>query len=99
MRTRAIEMMVSGAALAAMFCAALSGAAQSTPSRALLALSKRNHTLAIVDPSTLQVIARDGWARANFSAIAGEAATDLGRVYEIFPTRAAIVGFLASMNW
>ncbi len=32
--------------------------AQSTPSRSLLALSKRNHTLAIVDPKTLQVIAR-----------------------------------------
>jgi YVTN family beta-propeller protein len=32
--------------------------AQSTPSRSLLALSKRNHTLAIVDPNTLQVIAR-----------------------------------------
>ncbi len=32
--------------------------AQSTPSTSLLALSKRNHTLAIVDPSSLQVIAR-----------------------------------------
>jgi len=38
--------------------AALGGATQSTPQRSLLALSKRNHTLAIVDPSTLQVIAR-----------------------------------------
>ncbi|HEX4038257.1 MAG TPA: YncE family protein [Acidobacteriaceae bacterium] len=33
-------------------------AAQTTPRRSLLALSKRNHTLAIVDPATLQVIAR-----------------------------------------
>jgi DNA-binding beta-propeller fold protein YncE len=33
-------------------------AAQSTPHRSLLALSKHNHTLAIVDPATLQVIAR-----------------------------------------
>ena len=33
-------------------------AAQSTPHRSLLALSKRNHTLAIVDPATLQVVAR-----------------------------------------
>jgi len=33
-------------------------AAESTPNRSLLALSKRNHTLAIVDPTTLQVIAR-----------------------------------------
>lgn len=32
--------------------------AQSTPRRSLLALSKANHTLAIVDPSTLNVIAR-----------------------------------------
>jgi YVTN family beta-propeller protein len=32
--------------------------AQSTPGRSLLALSKHNHTLAIVDPKSLQVIAR-----------------------------------------
>jgi YVTN family beta-propeller protein len=32
--------------------------AQSTPQRSLLALSKRNHTLAIVDPVALKVIAR-----------------------------------------
>jgi YVTN family beta-propeller protein len=32
--------------------------AQSTPKRSLLALSKANHTLAIVDPATLKVIAR-----------------------------------------
>ncbi len=32
--------------------------AQSTPQQALLALSKRNHTLAIVDPATLKVLAR-----------------------------------------
>ncbi len=31
---------------------------QSTPGRALLALSKTNHTLAIVDPATLNIIAR-----------------------------------------
>ena len=34
------------------------GAAPSTPREALLALSKRDHTLAIVDPATLQVVAR-----------------------------------------
>ncbi len=34
------------------------GVAQSTPRRALLALSKTDHTLAIVDPVTLKVIAR-----------------------------------------
>lgn len=33
-------------------------AAQSTPKESLLALSKRDHTLAIVDPSTLKVIAK-----------------------------------------
>src|SRR3954454_16338099 len=32
--------------------------AQSTPKRALLALSKANHTLAIVDPATLKILAR-----------------------------------------
>ena len=32
--------------------------AQSTPAGSLLALSKKNHTLAIVDPATLQVIAK-----------------------------------------
>ena len=32
--------------------------AQSTPAGALLALSKKDHTLAIVDPATLQVIAK-----------------------------------------
>jgi YVTN family beta-propeller protein len=32
--------------------------AQSTPKAALLALSKQNHTLAIVDPKTLQVVTR-----------------------------------------
>ena len=32
--------------------------AQSTPRRSLLALSKTNHTLAIVDPATLKIIAR-----------------------------------------
>jgi len=40
--------------LGAMVCAA----PQTAPVRSLLALSKRNHTLAIVDPDTLQVIAR-----------------------------------------
>src|SRR3954463_14746597 len=32
--------------------------AQSTPRQSLLALSKANHTLAIVDPATLKVVAR-----------------------------------------
>ena len=41
-------------------CALLSAGvrAQSTPQRSLLALSKHDHTLAIVDPATLKVMAR-----------------------------------------
>ena len=46
------------AAIALFLFAAIGVIAQSTPSRSVLALSKRNHTLAIVDPNTLQVIAR-----------------------------------------
>jgi YVTN family beta-propeller protein len=43
----------------ALLCIASSAAiAQSTPNRSLLALSKHDHTLAIVDPATLKVIAR-----------------------------------------
>ncbi len=43
------------------FCALAASAlaaAQSTPSPALLVLSKQDHTVAIVDPATLQVVAR-----------------------------------------
>lgn len=46
------------AAAAVFFSCAVCGAAQATPKRALLALSKHNHTLAIVDPGTLRVIVR-----------------------------------------
>jgi YVTN family beta-propeller protein len=52
------QSLVAGAALAALLSAAIGVVAQSMPSRSLLALSKRNHRLAIVDPNTLQVIAR-----------------------------------------
>lgn len=46
-------------AAAALFLAAAPFAfAQPTPDRALLALSKRNHTLAIVDPTSLKILAR-----------------------------------------
>lgn len=41
-----------------LFYSATECTAQSTPKRSLLALSKTNHTLAIVDPVTLKVIAR-----------------------------------------
>jgi DNA-binding beta-propeller fold protein YncE len=42
--------------LAALSCSSIQSSAQSTPKRALLALSKTNHTLAIVDPATLKVL-------------------------------------------
>ena len=58
MRPKNPRLLVVSAALAAFLSAAIGVVAQSTPSRSLLALSKRNHTLAIVDPKTLQVIAR-----------------------------------------
>jgi YVTN family beta-propeller protein len=58
MRSKNPHSLIAVAALAAILSAATGTVAQSTPSRSLLALSKRNHTLAIVDPNTLQVIAR-----------------------------------------
>jgi YVTN family beta-propeller protein len=48
---------LSGIAVAISVSTVIGVVAQETPSRSLLALSKRNHTLAIVDPNTLQVIA------------------------------------------
>jgi YVTN family beta-propeller protein len=44
--------------LAICFSTAIGAVAQQPPTQSLLALSKRNHTLAIVDANTLQVIAR-----------------------------------------
>jgi AcrR family transcriptional regulator len=41
--------------------------------------------------AALRVIARDGWPRANFAAIAREGSVDLASVYAAFPERAAIV--------
>jgi DNA-binding beta-propeller fold protein YncE len=58
MRSRSTQLLIPGAALAAFLCVSLLGAAQSTPQGSLLALSKRDHALAIVDPATLHVIAR-----------------------------------------
>jgi YVTN family beta-propeller protein len=58
MRSRNSQSFVTGALSAALLSAASSVVAQSTPARSLLALSKRNHTLAIVNPETLQVIGR-----------------------------------------
>ena len=58
MRSTNPQSLVAGAVLAALLSAAIGVVGQSMPSRSVLALSKRNHTLAIVDPKTLQVIAR-----------------------------------------
>ena len=58
MRFRSIRILTSCLPLAMLVCAAYQSSAQSTPRRSLLALSKRNHMLVIVDPATLQVIAR-----------------------------------------
>ena len=50
MRSKNPQSLVAIAVLAVLLSAAIGVVAQSTPSRSLLALSKRNHTLAIVDP-------------------------------------------------
>jgi YVTN family beta-propeller protein len=59
MRSKTSEILFAVVALAIFFFAVIGAMAQApAPSRSLLALSKRNHTLAIVDAKTLQVIAR-----------------------------------------
>ncbi|HLZ87517.1 MAG TPA: hypothetical protein VKQ52_09765 [Puia sp.] len=49
--------LVTGLAAGLVLCAAAPCTAQPTPQRTLLALSKTNHTLAIVDPASLKIIA------------------------------------------
>lgn len=57
--TRNSSSVVISAALLLMFFGHVSmGFAQSTPRRSLLALSKADHMLAIVDPATLKILAR-----------------------------------------
>ena len=58
MRSTISQRLAVNAALALFLFAPIAAVAQSTPSQSLLALSKRNHTLAIVDAKSLQVIAR-----------------------------------------
>ncbi len=58
MRSKILQLPFASATLALFVSTTIGVSAQSTPTRSLLALSKRNHTLAIVDPKTLQVIAR-----------------------------------------
>jgi YVTN family beta-propeller protein len=50
--------LLCGVMLAALLCVAGLADAQSAAKRSLLALSKHDHTLAIVDPATLKVVAR-----------------------------------------
>ena len=57
MRFILTRLCIPGAVLASLLCAVTENVAQSTPQKSLLALSKRDHTLAIVDPATLKVIA------------------------------------------
>lgn len=49
---------MAGPLLLAFLIAGIACNAQSTPHRSLLALSKTDHTLAVVDPNTLKVVAR-----------------------------------------
>jgi YVTN family beta-propeller protein len=58
MQSKISQLLFVGAALVVFLSTAIRVGAQPTPNRSLLALSKRNHTLAIVDLNTLQVIAR-----------------------------------------
>jgi YVTN family beta-propeller protein len=52
------NMMFCGALLVAMVCVVQPAGTQSTPKQSLLALSKHDHALAIVDAATLKVVAR-----------------------------------------
>src|SRR6201996_238972 len=53
-----IRSIVTGATLTALLAGNTACKAQSIPHRSLLALSKTDHPLAIVDPATLKIIAR-----------------------------------------
>ena len=57
MRLKSRQMLFTGAALA-IALTAVSGVVAQTPTQSLLALSKRDHTLAMVDSKTLKVLAR-----------------------------------------
>jgi YVTN family beta-propeller protein len=58
MRGNVMRRIIGLIVLSAVFSAPPSGAQSSSPQKLLLALSKHDHTLAIVDPATLKVIAR-----------------------------------------
>jgi YVTN family beta-propeller protein len=58
MRSSFVSFLIVAALTSAFLGDAPLSSAQPTPQQALLALSKRDHTLAIVDPATMKVIAR-----------------------------------------
>jgi YVTN family beta-propeller protein len=58
MQAKISQLLFVGAGLVVFLSNSIRVGAQPTPNRSLLALSKRNHTLAIVDLNALQVIAR-----------------------------------------
>jgi YVTN family beta-propeller protein len=58
MRLKSTRLQFCGVLLLALFSVVHMSAGQSTPQKSLLALSKRDHTLAIVDTEALQVVAR-----------------------------------------
>ena len=62
MRLRASQFVLVFTALAVFFFTGIEAVAQSTPSRSLLALSKHNHTLAIVDASLSGALIQPGSA-------------------------------------
>src|SRR5580698_11325283 len=57
MRTRLAYFLLGGVVLASGLSLSEQMIAQSTPRQSLLVLSKHNHTLSIVDPTTLKVVA------------------------------------------
>jgi len=56
--TRWVKLFISGFVYAILVCSIPICSAQATPQRSLLALSKADHVLAIIDPATLKIIAR-----------------------------------------
>src|SRR5262245_58174303 len=57
LRRPLLQLIVEIVLLAAVLTLSIDCSAQATPRRSLLALSKANHTLSIVDPATLKILA------------------------------------------
>jgi len=53
-----IRLLIANIFLTLFICSSFNSSAQSTPPRSLLALSKADHVLAIIDPVTLKIIAK-----------------------------------------